>query len=248
MGAEHLQRFAAEPRAVGGYQEGRDAAAAGAGRGAGEDGVEVGLGGVGDPALLAGQLPTPRPDRGPGRRPGRGLESGRARRVGRAHRACREGEGRGVGAGPWFAERVRGHRAPGDDLGQPAGPLLGGAGLDHGIAAEGLEGARGARRAADATTGTRAGTGLGLRFGARTGRASPRVGTRFVRRGGEEAAQQAQLAEGRHQWPVHPSGRAALGQWAQPVGSDGAQRGAPPALLRIEGEGAHRHPSFIAIC
>ena len=57
---EHVERLAGEPGAVGGDGEGGDAARAGA-AGPGEDGVEVGLGRVGDPALLAGQPPAPVP-------------------------------------------------------------------------------------------------------------------------------------------------------------------------------------------
>ena len=50
---------AAQAGPVGGDQEGRHAARARARCRTGEDGVEVGLGGVGDPALLARQAPTP---------------------------------------------------------------------------------------------------------------------------------------------------------------------------------------------
>lgn len=113
---EHLQRLSAEPRPVGRYEEGGHPTGARALGGAGEDGAEVGLGGVGDPALLAGQPPSFAVRFGPQR------EGGRVR------------------AGVRLAQREGGDGAARDDLGEPSFLLGAGAGLDDRVRAEALEG------------------------------------------------------------------------------------------------------------
>lgn len=130
---EHVERGAGEAGAVGGEQERGHAAGARAGGGAGEEGVEVRLGGVGDPALLTGEPPAA----------GAG-----------AVRLGRQGEGGRVGARAGLAEREGGHRRALAHRGQPAGALLFRAVGVHGVGAQPLEG--------EGRLGLRAGVGEGF--------------------------------------------------------------------------------------
>ena len=107
------------PGPVGGDEERGDAAGSGALGRTGEDGVEVGLGGVGDPALLAGEPPAvPAPVAG---------------RAARASAAASE-------PAPGSLSAKAATAPPGAHPGQPARALGGGAGPDDRVGAEALEG------------------------------------------------------------------------------------------------------------
>ena len=114
----HVQALAAQARAVAAHRERRHAPRPGARCGAGEEGVDVGVGGVGDPGLGAVQRPavTVRP--------------------------CLEGEGGGVRAGVGLGECERGYDVAAHDAGQPA--LAGGlvARLEDRVGAEALKSQR----------------------------------------------------------------------------------------------------------
>lgn len=120
---QHVECLAGEPRPVGGHEEGGDATGSVALPRPGEDGVEVGLGGVGDPALLAGEPPA----------------------VTTGGRPCGEGEGSRVGPRARLAEREGGDGAAGAHLGEPARALgLGSRQADR-TGSEALERERGLR-------------------------------------------------------------------------------------------------------
>lgn len=113
---EHVEGGARESGTVGRNQERGDATGSRTGGGPGEDHGEVGLGGVGDPALLAGERPA-----------ARGVLGGQA-------------QGRRVGAGTRLAQGERRDGPPGPDLWEPALAVGGGARLDDRGGAESLEG------------------------------------------------------------------------------------------------------------
>ena len=119
--ADHVEVLAAQAGPVGGHHERAHPARAGAWRGPGEDGVEVGLGRVGDPDLLAGQPPPGAVGFGPQRQRG------------------------GVGSGLGLGQRERRHRVPGGHRGQPAPDDLLPPGLQDRVGAEALQGQRGLR-------------------------------------------------------------------------------------------------------
>ena len=117
---EHVERLAGEPVGVAGH--GERGARRGRRRGAGprEHGVDVGVGCVGDPGLLAVQPP------GPVAVGGRG-----------------QGQGGGVRPGAGLGEREGGDRGPGHDRGDPALHQRRRTGLEDRIAAQPLQGQRG---------------------------------------------------------------------------------------------------------
>lgn len=117
---QHVQGGAGESGAVGGDQERGDSARSGVRGRTGEDGVEVGLGGVRDPGLLADEAPA----------------SGA---VGLGAQC----EGRGVGAGARLAEREGRDGGAVTDARQPVRALGVGAVRVHGVRAQPLEGERG---------------------------------------------------------------------------------------------------------
>ncbi|CAM3998176.1 hypothetical protein NOGI109294_21600 [Nocardiopsis gilva] len=128
---DHVERFAGEPGTVGGNEERGDAPCPGVRAGAGEHGVDVGVGSVGDPGLLTGEAPPARLRARPWFRFG-----------GQAQRG-------GIGPGVRLTERERRDGVAGRDLRDPVGDLLLGSGLDDGGGAESLQCQCGLGRGAD---------------------------------------------------------------------------------------------------